>query len=317
MVRDKVLIVSSSDDEHSNVISQWLRKENLADPVLFDFHDFPLSAQMTYHNEHGSSLVIPGFGTLKEEQIAGVWWRRPQKFSFEKSIVDPKVKRFCEVNCQHAIQGFFEILGDRVVDPPFRILAADRKLFQLHIAQRCDLKVPSTCATNDPDVARDFIDSQSDGVIYKIFRETTNFVTGTTLLKPTELDSLHMLRHSPVIFQQFIEPDFDIRITIVGKDIFSAKLTSSKPDGRVDIRKDAICEAEPYELPHDIEQKIRRLISIVGLRYAAIDMRTNKKGEHYFLEINPVAQYLFVEVVTNQPITRTLARLLADPVRSK
>ena len=46
-------------------------------------------------------------------------------------------------------------------------------------------------------------------------------------------------------------------------------------------------------------------------------MRTNKKGEHYFLEINPDAQYLFVEVVTNQPITRTLARLLADPVRSK
>ena len=50
MVRDKVLIVSSSDDEHSNVISQWLRKENLADPVLFDFHDFPLSAQITYRN---------------------------------------------------------------------------------------------------------------------------------------------------------------------------------------------------------------------------------------------------------------------------
>jgi hypothetical protein len=58
-------------------------------------------------------------------------------------------------------------------------------------------------------------------------------------------------------------------------------------------------------------------VSMIGLRYAAIDMRTNKKGEHYFLEINPIAQYLFVEVVTNQPITRTLARLLADPVKSK
>ena len=92
---------------------------------------------------------------------------------------------------------------------------------------------------------------------------------------------------------------------IVGKDIFSAKLTSGKPDGRVDIRKDAICEAEPYELPHDIELKIRRLISTIGLRCAAIDMRANKKGEHYFLEINPVAQYLFVEVVTNQPINQS------------
>ena len=84
MVRDKVLIVSSSDDEHSNVISQWLRKENLADPVLFDFHDFPLSAQMTYRNEIGSSLVIPGFGTLNEEQIAGVWWRRPKNSPSKK-----------------------------------------------------------------------------------------------------------------------------------------------------------------------------------------------------------------------------------------
>lgn len=64
---------------------------------------------------------------------------------------------------------------------------------------------------------------------------------------------------------------------IVGKDIFSAKLTSGKPDGRVEIRKDAICEAEPYELPHDIEQKIRRLISTIGLRYA---QPINQSPEH-------------------------------------
>ncbi len=313
MSSNKVLIVSSPKDAHCYAVSHWLRKDELAEPIVFDFHDFPVRAAMTFQSGLKSSLRLPGVGTLRMEEIAGVWWRRPQSFSFAETISDPKVEQFCEVNCRHAIQGFFGILGERVVDPLFRVEAASRKLVQLHLAQNCNLQIPPTCVTNDPETAREFVESQDGRVIYKIFRGGGSYYTGTKLLDHADLNMFHSLHHSPVIFQKYIEPGFDIRVTVVGKDIFAAKLISEKKDAQVDIRNDVSCEIEPYQLPQDVEHRIQKLITILGLRFAAVDLRSNRIGEHYFLEVNPNGQYLFIETATNQPITAALARLLAEP----
>ena len=43
-----------------------------------------------------------------------------------------------------------QVLGERVVDPIFRMRAANRKVYQLHLARNCELQTPSTCVTNDP-----------------------------------------------------------------------------------------------------------------------------------------------------------------------
>jgi hypothetical protein len=40
--------------------------------------------------------------------------------------------------------------------------------------------------------------------------------------------------------------------------------------------------------------------------------RRRRGGEHVFLEVNPSGQWLGFEERTGQPITRALARLLAD-----
>jgi glutathione synthase/RimK-type ligase-like ATP-grasp enzyme len=308
-----VLIVSSPEDTHSQVVAQWLRKYGLAEPVLFDFHDFPEEATITYQARTSVRLRIPGGYTLDSRSIAGVWWRRPQDFSFAKAIDDPSIQRFCEVNCFHAVEGLFQTLGERVIDPPFRMLAADRKLYQLALATDCGLRAPKTCATNDPREARRFVQSCPGPIVYKIFRGVEGHYKGTTLFEPSDLRNLDLLRHSPVIFQEFIEPGFDIRITAVGKKLFPAKLISTKAAARSDIRRDLACRIEPHRLPSDVERGVKSLVRHLGLRYCAIDMRASPAGEHYFLEANPGGQYLFIETVTNQRITDALSRLLANP----
>ena len=50
----------------------------------------------------------------------------------------------------------------------------------------------------------------------------------------------------------------------------------------------------------------------LGLVYGAIDMRLTPNGRYVFLEINPAGQWLFIENRTGQPITMSLARILAS-----
>jgi glutathione synthase/RimK-type ligase-like ATP-grasp enzyme len=130
---------------------------------------------------------------------------------------------------------------------------------------------------------------------------------------PPAVDVL-LLRHSPVIFQQFIEPGFDIRITVVGKQLFPAKWTSRVSEAQVDIRLDLNAELTPYVLPSEIDLGLREIVAKLQLRYCAIDMRVSADGEYYFLEGNPSGQYLFVETSTRQPITAALALLLTNPM---
>jgi D-alanine-D-alanine ligase-like ATP-grasp enzyme len=51
-------------------------------------------------------------------------------------------------------------------------------------------------------------------------------------------------------------------------------------------------------------------MTVLGLRYGAIDLRLTPQGEYVFLEINPGGQFLFCEIHAGVPITRKLAAAL-------
>jgi glutathione synthase/RimK-type ligase-like ATP-grasp enzyme len=308
----KVLIISHDDDYHATNMCQWLKRHQLAEPVLFDLHYFPKQAAVIVENLSRFVLRLPGGETLNTDEIISVWWRRVSAFSFEE-ILDQHVIAFCDLNCRHVIEGFFEILGDRVVDPILRMRAADRKLYQLYLAKHCGLRIPNTCITNDPNVAFKFITTSSGPTIYKVFVGVGGLYSTTTIIEPGHISKLALIRHSPLIIQQFIEPGFDIRITVVGKELFPAKQISDKSEARADIRVDRHAKISAYVLPSEIDIGIRKLVTQLGLRYCAIDMRVSANGEHYFLEVNPSGQYLFVETATLQPITAALAQVLTNP----
>jgi hypothetical protein len=55
------------------------------------------------------------------------------------------------------------------------------------------------------------------------------------------------------------------------------------------------------------------MLRVLGLSYAAFDLRRTPQGEHRFLEVNPGGQWLFVERRSGLPIAEALAGLLAGP----
>ncbi len=123
---------------------------------------------------------------------------------------------------------------------------------------------------------------------------------------------LDNVKFAPVIFQEYIPADVDLRITMIGEQIFPAAIHSQETEYKVDFRMTMEkARFEAVELPPKVVRMLRELMKRLGLVYGAIDMRRTPKGEYVFLEINPAGQWLFVEERTGQKISDALADLLA------
>ena len=165
-----------------------------------------------------------------------------------------------------------------------------------------------------------FYDQHPEGVVYKTLSvplvnlgmEGPSDAVYTTQIGREVLEGPagDRVRHVPNQFQALVDKAFELRITVIGEQVFAAKATSDVP--HVDIRQweQTRPSYEIYTLPPDIEQKCLAITRHFGLVYSAIDMLVTRTGEHLFLELNPSGQFYWIELTTGMPLLRTLANLL-------
>lgn len=116
---------------------------------------------------------------------------------------------------------------------------------------------------------------------------------------------------APVIFQEYIPVEADLRITVIDDQIFAGAIYTGSTSYEVDFRM-AMGEAEmaAFDVPKPLVRQLVDYVRRLRLTYGAIDMRLTPNGDYVFLEINPSGQWLFVEQRTGLPITDALAGLL-------
>jgi glutathione synthase/RimK-type ligase-like ATP-grasp enzyme len=175
--------------------------------------------------------------------------------------------------------------------------------------------VPRTRITSDPDAARAFVRDHGVGrTVFKTFSATHQVWRETRLVREAELDMLDAVRVAPVIFQEYVEAEADLRVTIVGERIFPAAIDSRGTDYPVDFRMSlGQATTTATELPAEVEAGLRALMARLGLVYGAVDLRRTPAGEHVFLEVNTAGEFLFIEQRTGQPITQAMVDWLVRP----
>ena len=241
-----------------------------------------------------------------------VWWRRPQSAD-PSEVTDPEVHHFTLNEWHEATNGLWQVLDAKWMNPPALDEVAGRKALQLREAARAGLKVPRTLITSDPDNARAFVRAQGVGTtVFKTFSATHAVWRETRLVRADEFDALDAVRIAPVIFQEYIPAEADLRITHVGGKFFPAAIYAQDTDYPVDFRMSlGQARTEPCELPDQVTERLRTLIDRLGLVYGAIDMRRKPDGDYVFLEVNTAGEFLFVEERTGQPISQAIADWLA------
>jgi glutathione synthase/RimK-type ligase-like ATP-grasp enzyme len=308
-VAGAILIVSHAHDTHALHVLERLRQRG-ADAHLFDTGRLPRETRLTIaHDPNGWSASAFGDGEeIDLTNVRAVWWRRPQPFALHAELIGPEDQAFALAETAAAVAGLWALLDAEWINDPDKDERAARKAWQLRVARECGIPIPRTLITNDPARARMFIESEDGNVVYKAFQGSERTWRETRVLKPAELDLVDSVRFAPIIFQQFVPAQADLRITIVGDRIFAAAIECGQSRYPVDFRMDI--EDVPItatDLPSSVEEKLRALMARLRLVYGAVDMRLTPEGEHVFLEINPAGQWLFVEARTGQSISEALA----------
>lgn len=305
-----ILIVSFTDNEHVRRVTQHLTRPF----AVVDTAWFPSRLGLAVRSDaEGTGLAFrhPDGSDIDLMEVGAVWYRRLRPLGLDPALTDGVSRLFAWSESNEALLGTWYSLECFWMNAPLADEAAQRKVRQLQLAQRVGLAIPETLVTNRPEEARRFIEAHGPGrVIRKAFRNIAEAPRETALVEQGDLDRIDTVRFAPVIFQNFVEGDLDLRTTVVDGEMFTAAIRSD-PEHRVDYRSGlGSATVTPYRLPDEVAARLQQLMDLLDLSFGAVDFRVTPEGEHVFLEVNPAGEYLFACDRTGQPVPEAIAACL-------
>jgi glutathione synthase/RimK-type ligase-like ATP-grasp enzyme len=254
-------------------------------------------------------LELDGEG-IPLESITGVYIRLmdPAKLP-ELEGVDSSDPAWRSCQAMHnTLARWCEIAPCRVVNRTADMASNSSKPYQAQLIRAHGFDVPETLVTNDPVLVREF--RERHGRI--IYKSTSGARSIVQTFEDADLSRLHLIRLCPVQFQVFV-PGTDVRVHVVGQDVFPTEVLSTATDYRYAAQQvGASAELRATELPSEIANSCINLTAALGLAFSGIDLRLTPDGRFFCFEVNPSPGFSYYEANANQPISAAVARYLAN-----
>jgi glutathione synthase/RimK-type ligase-like ATP-grasp enzyme len=169
---------------------------------------------------------------------------------------------------------------------------------------------PDTLYTNDPKEVRAFLRANGGRIIFKPMTahvwtdDEKIYMPYSTVLTEESLVADKLLQAAPGIFQEYVPKQYELRVTIMGRQAFAAKIPRPSDDrAAVDWRlAGERLVMEGVELPEAVIQKCLDVLRELGLVFGCFDFIVRPDGEIVFLEVNQMGQFLFVEDFSGMPL---------------
>jgi MvdC family ATP-grasp ribosomal peptide maturase len=319
--RAAVLLLTHSGDFYTvDLVAEALARKG-ARPFRLNTDLFPSSVKLSARAGDGrvAELVLETGARLAAEEVRAVWARKLWVPRMGADL-DERFREMCVRESAAALEGFLDALHEaRWVNDLQRERAAENKQRQLRVAARAGLRVPRTLVTNDPAAAREFFDETRGRMVAKLLRPLTISMTAaplfvyTSRVREEDLAGAEALRHSPMVFQELIPKERELRVAWVAGEAFTGALDATGTSrGQTDWRRAAPdeCQWQAAELPSEISNGLRALMSELGLVYGAVDLIRTPAGEYVFLEVNPGGEWGMLERDLGLPISEAIARAL-------
>jgi len=312
-----LLIISTFDDIHIEFVVKHLPK-SVPYTVIDPFQSVGRS-DVSYRFDERNLRVC--YGDTQLDDITSVWFRKPTQLDQITFDVPDAYLPYTQSALRRHLAPLYRHWRNALwVSPYESIVAAESKPHQLEAAMCIGFTVPDTLITGDKKRAKRFVKKYGVCVVKS---QSARFPAGktmmTTVVFADDVLSYEGLSVDPMIFQQLIEPAYELRITVVGNTVFAAKVSSAGAGPFRDWRYghvDGSFHAEATTISKNLREKCIRLTQKFGLNYSAIDLIVDKDGVVWFLEINPNGQWAFIEESTGQAIGKAMAELLSSPKES-
>jgi len=271
-------------------------------------------------SEHSPScLVVVDGERIPAESIKSVCYRwGPELPSKDDDLQGLIAKDFARKEWKSVIRSLASYLSHaRWLNPLAALELLDCKPYQLRLAQQVGLTVPRTTISNNPAaVERIFNEVDHGRVVFKSL--TPLFLPTDDVLFTTEITRSTLSQASivkcPAIYQELVERRSDLRIAIVGQEVFVARIASQQlheQRDRLDWRRCQYQE-ELYseaQISESFKERLLEFHKRAGLNYAAYDF-LERGDDIVFLECNPLGAWLWIEDILGFKVSEHIARFL-------
>ncbi|MFE9120905.1 MvdC/MvdD family ATP grasp protein [Streptomyces sp. NPDC007172] len=303
-----VLILTAPEDLTADMVVQHFGKVRVA---RLDPAEFPGRVELSTSWTAGgvTGRIDDGTHAIDLASVQSVWVRRPGR----PSIQGVEQAAWVAHEAEHALYGALRALpGVRWMNHPDAQAAARYKITQLATARAVGFAIPETLVTTSPDDAERF--AKDGPTVVKAVSGRQPFdppMALPTSLVPPGAD-FSSVATAPTCFQRGVDKIADLRVTVVSKTQFWARI-EAEHDWRFD---DDPNPWQPAPEPKNLASKVSAFMRAYGLTYGAFDFAVDRAGKVWFLECNPSGQFGFIEIGTAQPIAQHVADWLANRASS-
>ena len=254
--------------------------------------------------------------SIRSNEVSGAYFRKPRPPIGYSQDADAFSEQFNEQELHEFLRSTWRIVPkERWLNSPEVLWSASNKIKQLDVAAKIGFSIPPTLVSTNPRDVLQFIKEHRNDVIGKAVKN--GFVTGesestaifTSVLDENDIQQICNSRTIvPMIVQPRLPKEIDLRITIVGDDVFSVAIDSqqhaqTRTDWRTwEVTNDVDLRHYVFDLPQTVERYCLELNRRLGLRFSCVDMVLSCDGEFIFLEVNPNGQWAWIEQKLHIPI---------------
>jgi glutathione synthase/RimK-type ligase-like ATP-grasp enzyme len=311
----KIVFISAHDDVHLPFVSKHLDVDDEViriDPIGIlkgDSLDYEFKDQRMTVYYRGHPLT----------DVSGVWYRRPSPYTTNDIPVVEEEKAYAFSAMNQQVRALNYLLQEALwISKVDAIRKANSKPLQQVVASQLGFNIPDTLYATDPKRAEEFVRQEKTAIAKT---PATAFPTSklafSKVVRPEDGLDYRGVRMDPFIFQALIKPANELRITVVGSQVFAATVGGLEAyGGSSEFRDwryghvDGGFTAKAYDLPQKLNKQCVALVRKLGLEFGAIDIILDEQGKYWFLEINPNGQWGFIEEKTGQPIGKAIAENL-------
>lgn len=298
-----ILIISNSKEGATECVIEWLYKMDKKFIRVNEHEVFEIKVH------HKKIVLESDFNSFFLDDISSVWYRRGGIRFKRLQYSNPAVHLHMN-EVQHWLEDYVDtvLASKRHINKQTN--SKVNKLVVLKKAVAAGLDVPHyylSDNTADVQFGETIVKPISGNPVLENIKKDTDGLMYTSIVHEPKLDFFISF------FQDKIKKDFEIRTFYLnGKCWSMAIFSQNDKQTEVDYRKYNDQNPNrniPFQLPDFIEKKIHDLMVSLDLNSGSLDFI--KSGtQYYFLEVNPVGQFMHLSSCCNYFLDREIAEYL-------
>ena len=307
-----ILLLTDKNDSHANYLIKKLENEGL------NFYRFNLDVKslkqtfVTYSSFEWS--ITQNGNVLDLKSVKCIWNRR----TFVELLLDEEYDQSTDFKIwknewNKTLLGIYSYLRDKPWMNPWRnSYAAENKYLQMELAISCGLEIPATIVSNEKKVLLMFAKQKEEVALKLMHQDFYKNGDGdfkglyVNKLNQKDLKKFAAKNENPIVLQEYVEKEFEVRYTVVEENHYVCKIDSQRSNvANIDWRRYDIANTPHHIInpPLKIKSYVSKLMKQLGLTYGALDFIVDKNKNWVFLEINSMGQFLWIEDLSGLKIS--------------